>query len=111
MCMFIFGPGNILSYDEIVNIVNGATGFDFSFSALMKIGENAIQLQKKLYTDFGGTDEKLLPYMEQEIPSGPTKGLKIDGSAFEETRKHYYKLWNWDDAGRPNQEVLDQFLD
>ncbi len=111
MCMFIYGPGNILTYEEIVDIVNAATGFDYSFSELMKIGENAIQLQKKLYSDFGGSDEKLLSFMEQAIPSGPTKGQKIDKTDFEESRKHYYALWNWDEAGRPNKEVLDQFSD
>lgn len=101
MCMFIFGPGNILKYEEIVDLVNGATGFDYSFSDLMKIGENSIQLQKKLYVDFGGSDEKLLPYMEKAIPSGPMKGKKIDKAAFEKARLHYYKLWNWDEKGRP----------
>ncbi len=27
LCMFIFGPGNILGYEDIVNMVNAATGF------------------------------------------------------------------------------------
>jgi aldehyde:ferredoxin oxidoreductase len=106
-CMFVFGPGNILSYEQIVDIVNAATGFDYTFADLMKIGENAIQLQKKLFIDFGGSDEILLPYLKTPIPSGPSKGLKIDEADFEESRKHYYSLWNWDENGRPQQEVLD----
>lgn len=69
-------------------MVNSATGFELSFSDLMEIGENSVQLQKKLYTDFGGSDEKLLSFMEQPIPVGPTKDLKIDPSDFEATRKH-----------------------
>ncbi len=105
MCMFIFGPGNTLKFEEIVELVNGAAGFDYSFQDLMKIGENAIQLQKKLYMDFGGSDEKLLPYMEEAIPSGPMKGKKIDRADFDEARSHYYKLWNWDEEGRPRQNI------
>ncbi len=82
-------------------MINAATGFDYTFDDLMKIGEAAIQLQKKLYMEFGGTDEELLPFMKNEIPSGPTKGNKISPEDFEAARKHYYALWNWDDEGRP----------
>jgi hypothetical protein len=49
----------------------------------MQIGENAIRLQRKLYLDSGGSDEALLPYMEREIPAGPTTpsgaGTMTDG--------------------------------
>jgi aldehyde:ferredoxin oxidoreductase len=101
LCMFIFGPGNILSYDAIVKIVNAATGFDYSFEDLMQIGEQAIQLQRKLYCDFGGTDEDLLPYMETPIPEGPTGGNKISREDFSAARAHYYALWGWDTEDRP----------
>jgi len=101
MCLFIFGPGNILAYADIVKLVNAATGFDYTFEDLMQIGANAIGLQRKLYVDFGGTDEDLLPYMEQEIPAGPTQGNKISRSDFTAARQHYYSIWGWDDTGRP----------
>ena len=101
LCMFIFGPGNILSYEDIVIMVNAATGFDYTFEDLMRIGENAIQLQRTLYIDFGGRDEDLLPYLETEIPAGPTRGNKIDRGDFAKAREHYYRLWGWDREGRP----------
>jgi len=101
LCMFIFGPGNILSYEAIVKMVNAATGFGYSFADLMQIGENAIQLQRELYLDFGGRDEDLLPYMETEIPAGPTQGNKIDREDFIKAREHYYRLWGWHGEGRP----------
>jgi aldehyde:ferredoxin oxidoreductase len=101
LCMFIFGPGNILSYDAIVKMVNAATGFDYSFDDLMQIGEQAIQLQRKLYCDFGGTDEELLPYMEMPIPNGPARGNKISREDFATVRKHYYTLWGWGAGDRP----------
>jgi aldehyde:ferredoxin oxidoreductase len=101
MCLFIFGPGNILAYADIVKMVNAATGFDYTFEALMRIGENAIRLQRKLYVEFGGTDEALLPYMEQAIPAGPTQGNKISREDFAAARRHYYQIWGWDENGRP----------
>lgn len=100
VCMFIFGPGNILSYADIVKMVNAATGFDYTFENLMQIGENAIRLQRKLYVEFGGTDENLLPYMEQAIPAGPTQGKKISREDFLTARQHYYDIWGWDAAVR-----------
>jgi len=103
MCLFIFGPGNILAYADIVKMVNAATGFDYTFDDLMQIGENSIGLQRKLYIDFGGTDEKLLPYMEQEIPAGPTRGNKLSKADFAAARRHYYALWGWDADGRPTK--------
>lgn len=101
LCMFIFGPGNILSYDAIVEMVNAATGFDYTFEDLMRIGEQAVQLQRKLYCDFGGTDEDLLPYLETPIPDGPTAGNRISREDFAAARDHYYKLWGWDTGDRP----------
>ena len=32
VCMFIYGPGNILTFEEIVSMINGATGFVVLFS-------------------------------------------------------------------------------
>jgi len=101
VCMFIFGPGNILSYDDIVKLVNAATGLDYTFEDLMQVGERAIQLQRRLYLEFGGADEDLPSFMEAAIPDGPTKGRKIDRRDFAAAREHYYKLWGWDADGRP----------
>ena len=100
LCMFIFGPGNILSYDAIVKMVNAATGFDYTFEDLMQIGEQAIQLQRKLYCDFGGTDEDLLPYIETPIPKGPSGGNRISREDFAAARDYYYKRWGWDREDR-----------
>ena len=106
VCMFIFGPGNILSYEDIVKMVNAATGFDYSFDALMQVGERAIQLQRQLYTAFGGADEALPPFMETEIPEGPTQGNKIDREEFAAAREHYYRLWGWEAPDRPAKNSL-----
>ena len=104
VCMFIFGPGNMLAYEDIVKMVNAATGFDYTFDALMRIGERAIQLQRKLYLAFGGRDDDMPAFMEQEIPVGPTKGNRLSREDFVRAREHYYKIWGWDAEGTPPQE-------
>jgi aldehyde:ferredoxin oxidoreductase len=108
LCMFIFGPGNIYSFDEITGMVSAATGFAISFEELMEIGERTIQLQRKLYLKLGGKDSALLPFMEQEIPEGPSKGSKINKADFNHARKYYYEIMGWDEKGCPKEETLNR---
>lgn len=99
VCLFIFGPGNIHTGENITKMVSAATGFDLSFSDLLQIGEASVQLQRRLFTAYGGRDEDLMPYTQTPIPEGPTQGLKISKDDFSRAREHYYHLWGWDDNG------------
>ena len=95
LCLFIFGPGNILTFDDIAALVNAATGFDYTFDDLMRIGESAVQLQRRLFTACGGRDADCPPYLEAPVPEGPSKGCRVDPGDFDTARAHYYKLWGW----------------
>ncbi len=95
LCLFIFGPGNILALEDIVTMVNAATGFDYSCAALMQIGENAIQLQRELYEACGGRDADYLPYLETPVPDGPSAGNRINPEDFRAARRLYYRFWGW----------------
>ncbi len=106
LCLFVFGPGNIYTFEEIIGMLNAATGFEFTFEDLMEIGERTIQLQRKLYLRLGGSDEKFLSFMEKEIPMGPSKGAKISKADFDSARSHYYHVMGWDENG----QVLPQTL-
>ncbi|MBC2716939.1 MAG: hypothetical protein HF978_16675 [Desulfobacteraceae bacterium] len=108
LCMFIFGPGNIYSFDEIIDMINAATGFQLSFEDLMGIGERAIQLQRKLYLRFGGKDAEFLPFMGEAISEGPSKGAKISKADFDHARVYYYKVMGWDEKGCPREETLER---
>jgi len=109
LCLFIFAPGNIYTFDEIVQMVNAATGFDFTFNDLMEIGERSIQMQRKLYRHQGGTDEKFLSFLSDEIPDGPSKGACINKADFDNARRHYYAIMGWDDNGLPRKQTLKRF--
>ncbi len=108
LCMFIFGPGNIYTFDEVIDMVNAATGLQLSFEDLMKIGERTIQLQRKLYLDLGGKDGEFLSFMGEEIPDGPSKGAKINKTDFDHARKYYYEIMGWDEKGCPKKETLER---
>jgi aldehyde:ferredoxin oxidoreductase len=96
LCLFIFGPGNILAFDKIVALVNAATGFDYTTDELMAVGARAVQLQRALFVACGGRDPDLLPYLEAPLPEGPSQGRRIDARDFAAVRSHYYQLWGWD---------------
>ena len=106
LCLFIFSPGNVYSFDEITEMVNAATGFNYSFEDLMEIGERSIQLQRKLYLDQGGTDAQFRPFLSKEIPRGPSKGAHIKKADFDNARRHYYAIMGWDEAGYPESSTL-----
>lgn len=108
LCLFIFSPGNVYSFDEIAEMVSASTGFNYSFSDLMETGERSIQLQRKLYLDQGGTDAEFSPFLSKEIPRGPSKGAHIEKADFENARKHYYSIMGWDENGYPAQSTLEQ---
>jgi aldehyde:ferredoxin oxidoreductase len=108
LCMFIFGPGNVYSFEEITDMLNGATGFSLTFPELMEIGERAIQLQRKLFLRFGGTDEEFLSFLADEIPEGPSKGAHIKETDFLKARQHYYTVMGWDERGMVLKETLER---
>ena len=78
-------------------MVNAATGFDYTRDELMQIGEQAVQLQRKLFLVCGGRDPDFLPYLEKPIPDGPSRGRRIDPEDFAAARRYYCQLWGWDD--------------
>jgi len=108
LCMFIFSPGNVYSFDEITEMVNGATGFHYSFEDLMDIGERSIQLQRKLYLDQGGADAEFSPFLSKEIPRGPSRGAHIKEADFRNARRHYYAIMGWDETGYPEASTLER---
>ena len=98
LCLFIFGPGNILAFEDITALVNAATGFDYTFADLMRIGEASVQLQRRLFVACGGRDADFPPYLTTPVPDGPSQGRRIDPADFACARAHYYTLWGWNDG-------------
>jgi aldehyde:ferredoxin oxidoreductase len=108
LCLFIFSPGNVYSFDEIAEMVSASTGFTYSFNDLMEIGEWWVQLQRKLYLDQGGEDAAFRLFLSKEIPRGPSKGAHIKKEDFETARRHYYSIMGWDENGYPEKSTLER---
>ena len=53
-------------------------------------------------------DDSMPDRMETEpLPSGKTQGKAVSRAAFDEMLSEYYKLWGWDDEGRPTKKTLE----
>ncbi len=102
LCLFVFAPGNVYCIEEILQLVNAATGFELDFTSLMEIGERTVQLQRKLYLDFGGEDEPCASFGKDDAGSAVTR------AEFEAARRHYYNIMGWDEQGRPLPETLSR---
>ncbi|HQN00644.1 MAG TPA: aldehyde ferredoxin oxidoreductase C-terminal domain-containing protein, partial [Candidatus Hydrogenedentes bacterium] len=109
LCMFCWGPGNLFSYHEIVDLVRYATGWDCTFWELMKAGERKTNLMRLVNARRGFTSkEDILPdRLYEPVPDGPSKGLHVDRELFPKMLRDYYAVMGWDiSTGNPTPGKL-----
>lgn len=102
ICRFItrgWNSPHLLGADEFNLLVKAATGWSPGVPALRKIGENVINLERKLNISRGLTKEQdILParYLSEPIPDGPAAGQIIDRQRLESQLEKYYALRMWE---------------
>ena len=96
------------SLDHILGYINAATDFEYDKEHLLKVGERINNLKRVINCKLGITrqDDKLPQHLLQPLPSGKTKGVKLD---LERKLKRYYKYRGWDwETGSPTEEKLKE---
>ncbi len=96
MCLF---TSFALGLDDYREIVNAATGFDYSSEELLQTGERIYNLERQFNIEAGITpDEDRLPkrFTEVPLPDGPQKG---EVSRYKELLPKYYKIRGWSEDG------------
>lgn len=109
LCMFCWGPGNLFSYQELVDFVHSATGWDCTFWELMKAGERKTNMMRQINARRGFTraDDTLPERLYEPIPDGPSKGLHVDREIFPKMLTQYYGVMGWDpNTGNPTPGKL-----
>jgi aldehyde:ferredoxin oxidoreductase len=106
-CLFqAFGIGGL---EEIVDIINAATGFGFKdVDELRKAGERIINLTRCFNVREGFLrKDDTLPYrcLKEPLTEGPCKGATVK---LDEMLNEYYELCGWDSEGRPTEEKLKE---
>jgi aldehyde:ferredoxin oxidoreductase len=109
VCQFVFGPAwHLYSTQQLVELVNAATGWDIDIDELLRIGERTVNMQRlfNLREGFSSTDDNLPNKLFAPRKGGPTDGVGIPPDQFNEAVKTYYHMAGWDEQGIPSLEKL-----
>lgn len=112
-CMVLckFGARNAFenSWDEMVKLVNMATGFGYDADELRTVGVRVWTVER-LFNLREGLSKKddTLPERLFTVPihDGPSKGAVINKADFDKELEEYYRLWGWTADGIPTKETL-----
>ena len=86
-----------------------ATGVNYTRQDAIKCAERIYNVEKVIQVRYGLRRKDDYPsqrLFEEEIPDGPTKGMKLDYEEFSKALDEYYALRGWDKEGIPTEEKL-----
>jgi aldehyde:ferredoxin oxidoreductase len=108
VCQFVFGPSfQLYGPDQLVDAISAVTGWQYSLWELMKVGERRLNMMRffNLREDVPETDS-MPAKMQTPLVGGPTDGVAVPESQFEEAKALYYAMAGWDEEGHPRQGKL-----
>ncbi|MHA1972444.1 MAG: aldehyde ferredoxin oxidoreductase family protein [Candidatus Hodarchaeales archaeon] len=94
---------------NMVEMLNTATGFEFTPSSYLETGERIWNLVRMFNVREGlDSSSDTLPgrFFKESAPAGDPKGKNIDPDEFEAAKQEYYTLRGWDKKGIPTKEKL-----
>jgi aldehyde:ferredoxin oxidoreductase len=114
-CMILckFGARNAFgnSWDNMVILVNAATGRNHTVDDLKKVGARGWTMERLFNLREGITKkDDTLPerLFTTPIHDGPSKGAVMNKADFDAELETYYGIWGWDKNGVPTKETLDK---
>ena len=112
-CMVLckFGARNAFgnSWENMVMLVNAATGREYTADGLKEVGERVWTLERmfNLREGFSKEDDTLPDRLfDTPIHDGPSKGAVVSREDFMAELEAYYALWGWSRDGVPEEESL-----
>ena len=99
------------NHSQIMQLVNGATGWNTSVFELMKVGERALALARAFNAREGYTakDDIIPERLYRAFNSGPLKDKEIDRETMHQAIQTYYKMAGWDpERAVPTKEKLQE---
>jgi aldehyde:ferredoxin oxidoreductase len=100
-----------LDVNDLVELLNKATGFNFTSEQYLKTGERIWNLTRLFNIREGltGKDDTLPErFMKEPLPEGAAKEQVIKRSMLEEMLREYYALRGWNENGVPTKEKLKE---
>ncbi|MFH1114332.1 MAG: aldehyde ferredoxin oxidoreductase family protein [Pseudomonadota bacterium] len=104
-CKFM---GMALMAEDVVPVIAGVTGWDFSVEEFRTAGERIFNLARLFNVREGLTrHDDTLParLLKEPLPDGPAEGLVVD---LEPLLDAYYTYRGWDNQGRPTLKKLKE---
>jgi aldehyde:ferredoxin oxidoreductase len=111
MILCKFGARNAFANDwnNMLMLVNAATGFGYTLDDLKKVGAR-IWTVERLFNLREGLSRKddTLPerFFTLPIHDGPSKNAVVNKTDFDAELQEYYRLWGWTSEGVPTKETL-----
>ncbi len=112
VCILCFGYWTIFDFDDLVDLINAATGWKMTLVEALKAAERRIHLQRAFNAREGITkDDDVLPKrIFEALSGGPSDGFVYDRDAFNSAKDYYYQLAGWDSGdGYPRDFKLKEF--
>lgn len=106
MCIFV--P---YSFAQVVDIVNGVTGWNSTVWELMKVGERGTTMARafNVREGLGIEDDNLPSRFSSPLTSGPLEGVAVSREMMEQAVATYYGAMGWDArTGIPTREKLHE---
>jgi len=109
ICLFVCPPIRYFSFDQLVELVNAATGWNTSLLELFWVGERKTNLCRAFNAREGidAASEALPPRMYEPLRGGPTDGLRVDREEFEKAMALYFEMAGWTPKGVPTRGKLE----
>jgi aldehyde:ferredoxin oxidoreductase len=100
-----------LDLNDYAALLTAATGEKATLADLLLVAERVYNLTRAYWfrevPGFGRkSDYPPLRAMNEEVPSGPTKGFKQPKENVEKLLTEYYKVRGWDENGKPTEATL-----
>jgi aldehyde:ferredoxin oxidoreductase len=109
-CFFGPAPRSYILFDEVLESVNAATGWNMTLDELLEIGERATNLARVFNAreGFSRKDDTLPERLFNPLENGALQGESFPREEFESALTALYELKGWDpETGMPTPERLD----
>jgi len=113
MCQFIWGPAwQLYSPEEVSELLKAVTGWNVSVEEQLEIGERRLNMMRAFNAREGiGREHDTLPekFFSSPLLSGPTKGLCLDRTEFNQAMDEYYRQSGWSVRdGKPVRKTYER---
>lgn len=98
-----------VNFANMAKYYTAVTGVPSSEEHMRAVGRRIWNLTRafNVREGFSKKDDTLPERMAKEpLPDGKPRGKAVAPEAFEKMLTEYYKLWNWDEQGRPTKKSL-----